>query len=65
MNVPHLLTVAQFAAKHPAFPIGGLRHKIFNEHNNGLAQSGAIIRTGRRVLIHEENFFNWVLRERK
>ena len=61
MHTPTLLTVTQFSKKHPAFPIGGLRFRIFNEHQNGLAQSGAIIRNGRRILINEEKFFDWVV----
>ena len=61
MDAPTLLTVAQFSQKHPAFPNGGLRYRIFNEHQNGLAESGAIIRNGRRVLIDEAKFFDWVL----
>jgi hypothetical protein len=55
-----LLTVKQFPTKHPAFTEGGLRALIFNEKTNGLAQSGAIVRIGRRVLIREKNFFAWI-----
>ena len=54
------LTVQQFKAKHTAFTNGGIRSLIFNEYQNGLAKSGAIIRIGRKVLIHEEKFFLWV-----
>jgi len=54
------LTVNQFTEKHPAFTTGGLRSLIFNEHSNGLAESGAIVRIGRKVLISEEKFFIWV-----
>ena len=54
------LTVQQFTAKHKAFTIGGLRSLIFNEHTNGLAKSGAIVRIGRKVLIDESKFFGWV-----
>jgi hypothetical protein len=54
------LTVKQFIAKHPAFTQGGLRSLIFNENQNGLATSGAIVRLGRKVLIDEALFFNWV-----
>jgi len=61
MDTPTFLTVVQFSQKHPAFPIGGLRFRIFNEHQNGLANSGAIIRNGRRVLIDEAKFFEWIL----
>lgn len=53
-------TVKQFCERHPAFPIGGMRHRIFNEESNGLKESGAIIRNGRRVLINEEKFFAWL-----
>ena len=65
MDTPNLFTVPQFAQKHEAFPIGGLRFQIFNENQNGLAQSGAIIRIGRRVLIDEEKFFDWVVGSEK
>ena len=54
------LTVKQFSTKHPAFPVGGLRHRIFHEQQNGLAASGTIVRNGRRVLIHEQRFFAWL-----
>ncbi len=60
MTSPTLSTVKQFSNKHPAFPIGGLRHRIFHEETNGLKNSGAIIRNGRRVLINEEKFFSWL-----
>ena len=61
MDTPNFLTVAQFSQKHKAFPVGGLRFRIFNEHQNGLAESGAIIRIGRKVLIHEAKFFECIL----
>jgi len=63
MAITTYSTVKQFSQRHPAFPEGGLRHRIFHAESNGLAESGAIIRNGRRVLIDEERFFAW-LRER-
>ena len=54
------LTVQQFSSKHQAFPTGGLRSLIFNERSNGLAKSGAVVRIGRKVLINEAKFFDWV-----
>jgi hypothetical protein len=54
------LTVQQLIEKHPAFTNGGMRSLIFYEHQNGLASSGAIIRIGRKVLINENKFFDWV-----
>ena len=60
MTVLIYLTVNQFIDKHPAFTTGGLRALIFNEHKNKLAESGAIVRIGRKVLINEEKFFGWI-----
>lgn len=53
---PSLFTVNQFTTKHPAFTVGGLRWMIFNAKSNGLDDAKAIIRVGRRVLIHEDRF---------
>jgi len=53
-------TVQQFSKQHEAFKASGLRALIFNEHTNGLAKSGAIIRLGRKVLINEFKFFSWL-----
>ena len=55
-----LYTVIQFAARHPAFTPGSLRWLIFNEQYNGLKASGAVKRLGRRVLIDEGRFFDWI-----
>lgn len=57
-NSRTLLTVNQFADKHPAFPVGGLRHNIFHAGTNGFDK--CIRRIGRKVLIDEGAFFNWV-----
>jgi hypothetical protein len=54
------LTVNQFIKTHKAFTNGGLRALIFNEHKNGLAKAGAIVRIGAKVLINEAKFFGWV-----
>jgi hypothetical protein len=54
------LTVNQFIAKQPALTTGGIRALIFNEHKNGLAESGAILRIGRKVLINEIRWWSWV-----
>lgn len=59
------LTVKQFSEKHPAFTNGGIRALIFNEDSNGLKQSGAIVRVGRKVLIEETKFFAWVEAQNK
>lgn len=63
--MPTLLTVNQFSANHQAFRLGGLRALIFNARQNGLAESGAIVRIGRKVLIDESLFFGWVQSQQK
>ena len=60
MSIPTLLTVKQFSAKHEAFPVGGLRFRIFHAKQNGLDAAGVLVRNGRRVLINEERFFDWL-----
>ena len=39
-------------------PEGGLRHLIFNANRNGF--NAVVRRVGRRVLIDEQAFFDWV-----
>jgi hypothetical protein len=50
------------ASKWPEYhdwpPIGGLRHLIFHAHTNGF--SDCIVRVGRRVLINENKYFEWL-----
>ncbi len=55
-----LLTVRQHCKQNPAFTPGGMRHIIFHEGVNGLTESGAIIRMGRKILIHQDRFFRWL-----
>ena len=63
-----LLSVRQFADKHPAFPQGSLRNLIFLSESrktskgtikgNGLVM--ALVRIGRKLLIDEARFFQWI-----
>jgi len=63
-----LLTVRQFAERNPAFSQGALRSLIFlsqprrtskgDVQGNGL--SVALVRVGRKVLIDEVLFFEWL-----
>ena len=55
-----LLTIEQFVAQQPAMTKGGTRWAIFNEKYNGLAESGAIVRVGKRVLIDPVQFMDWM-----
>jgi len=43
---------------HPWPPLGGLRHLVFNAKSNGF--DAVIRRVGRRILIDEQAFFNWL-----
>ncbi len=67
-NTPVLLTVRQLAEKHPAFPQGSLRNLIFlaerrKTSKGQIAGNGldvALVRIGRKILIDEAKFFNWI-----
>lgn len=65
-----VLTVRQFNQRNPAFSESALRNLIFKADTrqlaqaeipgNGLIEAGAIVRIGRKVLIDESRFFEWV-----
>lgn len=57
---PVVRTVNQFVENNPAFTHGGIRHLLFNKQFNGLEDSGAILRVGRKILINEGKFFAWL-----
>lgn len=57
-SLPKLIPVTKWNEHHQFPPIGGLRHLIFHEKANGFAR--CIRRIGRRVLIDEAAFFEWV-----
>ena len=63
---PNLATVRTLAQKYPdVITEGGLRWEIFNEGSNGLKESGAIIRRGRKVLIDTDRYFEWLYSQNK
>jgi hypothetical protein len=67
---PAYLTVEQFSQRNQAFTTAAMRNLIFKADErestkgripgNGLIQAGAIVRIGRKVLIVESRFFDWV-----
>ena len=71
-NVPTrpVFTVRQFAERNPAFSQAAIRNLVFKADpghsskgdipGNDLIEAGAIIRIGRKVLIDEACFFEWV-----
>lgn len=62
-DVPILLTVKQYVAKHPAFTEGGIRKLIFDAASNGFDQ--CLVRIGRKVLIDEGKVFCWIANQNK
>jgi hypothetical protein len=54
-----LLTVRQFTVVENAFSEGSVRWSIFNADTNGLAESGALVRVGRRRLIDPKRYIEW------
>lgn len=67
-QLPILLSVRQFSEKHPAFPQGSLRNLIFlaesRKTSRGIIPGNglniAIVRIGRKLLIDEAKFFQWI-----
>ena len=70
-----VLTVPQFNQRNPAFTESSLRNLIFKADErlgangtiagNGLIEAGALIRIGRKVLIDEARFFEWIEAQNK
>ncbi len=71
-----LFQIDQFAARRAAWTQPALRNLILNSADrlnsrgerilgNGLAEAGAIVRVGRRVLIDENAFFRWLAAQQK
>ena len=55
-----IYTVKQLVDTIPALTEGGVRWQIFNKNSNGLSESGAIIKNGRRVLIEFPAYLKWL-----
>jgi len=60
MQASDVLSVAEVAAKYSAagFTQSSLRWLLFNREQNGLSR--AVIRVGRRLLIDERAFLDWL-----
>lgn len=56
----NLYTLKQFIEEQKLFTEGSLRNMIFKQHENGLSESGAIKRFGRKILIDKIKFFEWI-----
>jgi len=55
-----IFTFKQFVTRHPCVKKGGLRFQIFQAKKNGLEESGALLRIGRKILIDEPKYFGWI-----
>ena len=55
-----ILTVSQLAQAIPALSEQSIRWQLFNREKNGLAESGAILKVGRRVLIDLPIYLAWM-----
>lgn len=71
-----LLTVRQFSERFPAWTEPGVRNLILNAETrlnsrgdkvpgNGLAEAGAIVRVGRKVLVDVGAFMAWIAEQQK
>jgi hypothetical protein len=72
-----LITVRQFSQKYPAWTEASLRNLIYGAEprlnsrgerieGNGLAECGALVRVGRRVLIDVRAFFGpWIAEQNR
>jgi hypothetical protein len=54
-----IFTIPQFTQRNPAFPPGSIRHTIFHEKPE-MIRAGVLIQHGRRLLIDEPRFFEWL-----
>jgi hypothetical protein len=48
------------AALNGAVTIGGVRYDLFERGTNGLADSGALVFRGRRILIYPRRYLAWM-----
>ena len=55
---PRYLTVNEWCKTYSWPPVGGLRHLIFHANSNGFNK--VIVRCGRRVLLNEARFWEWL-----
>ena len=60
-TIPTLRTVKQFAEQYDEFSYSQIRYLIFNSKINGMENSGALVRMGKRVYINVERFYAWAL----
>jgi transposase len=60
-----LFTLKQFVEEQQLFSMGSIRNMIHKRNENGLENSGAVVRYGRKILINKEKFFQWLQNQEK
>lgn len=58
MQHTRLIPLTKWPEFHPWPTVAGLRYLVFHEHTNGFAS--CVRRVGKRVLIDEQAFRDWV-----
>ena len=60
-----LVTVKTFASRYPDVGTeAAIRWQIHSSANNGLQESGAIVKNGKKILIDVPQYLQWILRGR-
>jgi hypothetical protein len=54
-------TISLFAQENPEFSAGGIKWLIFNKRPE-LLEAGVIRYWGKKILIHKENFYRYILK---
>jgi len=60
-DLKNLITVADLSKKYPTIlSVGGIRGWLSQRNENGLKESGAIIKISRKLYIDETKFIDWL-----
>jgi hypothetical protein len=60
-DIKNLITVAELAIRYPIIlSVGGIRGWLSQRNENGLKESGAIIKVSRKLYIDETKFIDWL-----
>ncbi len=60
-----LFTVDRLAEQQPGLTKGKIRWDLFNRKSNGLEESGAVVNRGRRLLLDQDRYLDWLARGQK
>ena len=61
VNYPNnLFTINDLAKKYSILTVGGIKWWLRNRNKNGLQESGALCKVGKRLFIYEPKFIEWL-----